>query len=131
MGSENRLHLTMSGFWGEDEKTVRSQYEDIREALKEVDGTDIGPPDDKFLVFYDDLGACHEYCDHGGPGEFNKRFSRECDLLNNWPGIGVPMHQAAKRLWDRVRIPFAEAVARIGRGRGEGGSPGSDGSDAG
>lgn len=133
VGTADRMFgCGMSLEWGSSEERFRDDYAGVREALQnQMDHTpydmepepdeDIGPPEDKWYVFYDDLhGACDEVCKHSSEGAsdgWDRRFTRELDLFANWPGHVVPMHPSAQKFWDLRKVGYAEAVARVARGK--------------
>lgn len=105
VGTDSQLICDLSGEWG-DVDQLREDYDSLRRTIREEEGRDIGTIYEKYFVFFDDLGLLDELID-------KEEYITEWNLLRNWPGMQVPMHSAAKRVWDKNKLTFEQALEKI------------------
>lgn len=139
VGTDQEQIQSLSGNWGDSEAALRDQYEHLLDSWAGVyhppypesttpedlvehhrwtndcmmEGREriLWPPVERsFWVFHADCGPCDVTVEQGG---MERRYTDEWNLLMNWPGISHPMHPAAREVWDRLKVPFSEAVRRI------------------
>lgn len=113
VGTDVAYICDLSGEWGDIDQ-FREDYDRLRQIIKEEEGRDIGTIYDKRFVFHDDLGPLDDSIEQEvETGGFNIPYVTEWNLLQNWPGMQVPMHSVAKRVWDKHKLTFEQALEKI------------------